>query len=62
MTEPSDYAAWLAENPAPDLQELVAKHGGYHKITAAAWAEHDQAMEAWRKRYALRAAGELRAK
>jgi hypothetical protein len=57
-----DYAAWLAENPAPDLQELVRKYGGYNKITAEAWAEWDRDVEAWRKRYALRAIGESRAK
>ena len=62
QSETSDYAAWLAENPAPDLQELVAKHGGYNKITPEAWAAYDAAMEAWRKRYALRAIGESRAK
>jgi hypothetical protein len=28
----------------PDLQELVARHGGYDKITKAAWAAYDKAM------------------
>lgn len=29
---------------APDLQELVAKYGGYNKITAEAWAQFDEQM------------------
>jgi hypothetical protein len=28
----------------PDLQELVARHGGYDKISDEAWAAHDKAM------------------
>jgi hypothetical protein len=28
----------------PCLQELVAKHNGYNKITAQAWAEYDRAV------------------
>jgi hypothetical protein len=31
----------------PDLQELVARFGGYDKITEEAWAQHDAAMAAW---------------
>jgi hypothetical protein len=31
----------------PDLQALVAAHGGYDKITPEAWAEYDAAMNAW---------------
>ena len=34
--------------PAPDLQELVKHHGGYHRITPAAWAAHDHAMKEYR--------------
>jgi hypothetical protein len=33
----------------PDLQELVAKHGGYDKITAKGWAEFDRAMAEWQQ-------------
>jgi hypothetical protein len=44
--EPTDYAAWLAENPAPDLQELVRKYGGYNKITAEAWRN---GIEMWKR-------------
>jgi hypothetical protein len=29
----------------PDLQELVARFGGYNKITPEAWAEYDQVAE-----------------
>jgi hypothetical protein len=28
----------------PDLQELVTRFGGYDKVTAEAWAEHDRLM------------------
>ena len=34
--------------PAPDLQELVAKHGGYNKITAEAWAQYDRDLAIYR--------------
>jgi hypothetical protein len=32
---------------APDLQELIALHGGYDKITPEAWRRFDAAMSAW---------------
>ncbi len=38
---------------APDLQTLVANHGGYNKITPEAWAQFDREMEmyqAWLRR------------
>jgi hypothetical protein len=35
--------------PPPDLQELVARHGGYDKITADAWRAFDCAMNEWRQ-------------
>ena len=44
------YEAWLRANPAPDLQELVARHGGYVKIPPEAWAEYDRAMADWQQR------------
>ncbi|HEX9322908.1 MAG TPA: hypothetical protein VF913_12415 [Xanthobacteraceae bacterium] len=28
--------------PAPNLQDLVAKHGGHDKVTSEAWAEWDR--------------------
>jgi hypothetical protein len=34
-------------NPAPDLQALTSKHGGYDRIPPEAWAEHDRAMAEW---------------
>ena len=52
--EPGGFGEWLKANPMPDLQELVRKHGGYDKIDAAAWAEHDRALEDWLQRYRLR--------
>lgn len=51
------YADWLRANPAPDLQELVARHGGYDKIPPEAWAEHDRAMADWQARRRTRSAG-----
>jgi hypothetical protein len=36
-----------AHDAPPDLEELVATHGGYDKITPAAWDEFDRAMAAW---------------
>jgi hypothetical protein len=31
----------------PDLQTLVAAHGGYGKITSQAWAEYDNQLATW---------------
>jgi hypothetical protein len=45
-----DYAEWIKRDPPPDLQQLVTKHGGYDKITPAAWAEYDRAVAAWQQR------------
>ena len=36
------------EHGQPDLQALVARHGGYHKIEA--WAEYDRAIAEWQER------------
>ena len=33
--------------PAPSLQELVERFGGYGRITPQAWAEFDAAMAQW---------------
>ena len=33
--------------PSPNLQDLVARHGGYDKITPEAWAEFDLEMRCW---------------
>jgi len=30
------------------VQELVARYGGYDRITPEAWAQHDAAMAKWR--------------
>ena len=34
----------------PDLQALVAAHGGYEKIPRPAWEKHDSQVAAWRAR------------
>jgi hypothetical protein len=39
--------------PPPDLQSLVAKHGGYDLITPEAWAEYDATLADWRERLRL---------
>jgi hypothetical protein len=37
----------------PDMQELVALHGGYSSITPEAWAEYDRLIAEWKKARAL---------
>jgi len=51
------YADWLRANPAPDLQDLVERFGGYSNITAEAWAEYDRAMADWQERRRRRSEG-----
>jgi hypothetical protein len=36
-----------AQRP-PDLQELVARYGGYNRITPEAWAKYDRAVAEWK--------------
>jgi hypothetical protein len=50
MTASNNFDAWLRRNPPPDLQALVAHHGGYDKIPPEAWAEHDRALAEWQER------------
>jgi hypothetical protein len=57
MTTDDGYADWLRSNPAPDLQVLVGCHGGYAKIPAEAWTEHDRTMAEWQERRRNRSAG-----
>ena len=64
MTASNDYETWLRcnpapdlHNPAPDLQELVARHDGYNKVTPEAWAEYDRAMAEWQERRRRRSEG-----
>jgi len=57
-----DYRRWVREGcptpeqaaaaPAapPDLQELVARAGGYDRITAEQWAEFDRQMAEYQTR------------
>jgi hypothetical protein len=42
-------AADTAVDGPPDLQALVAAHGGYDKITPEAWAAYDAAMAEWQE-------------
>jgi hypothetical protein len=41
------HAELVPDNAPPDLQELVAAHGGYSNIPATAWAQYDEAMKVW---------------
>jgi len=45
-----DFAQWVQDNPPPDLQALVAKHGSYSQVPKEAWADFDQRMEEWQTR------------
>jgi hypothetical protein len=38
------------EGAPPDLQALVARHGGYHRIPPEEWAQYDEAMASWQAR------------
>ena len=52
MTAPARQVDDPAEQ-RPDLQALVAAHGGYHKITPEAWAAYDRELRQWRARTAV---------
>jgi len=54
-----DYGGWLKANPAPDLQELVARYGGYNRIPPEAWERYDAAMADWQERRKLRHVGSV---
>jgi hypothetical protein len=41
----------------PNLQDLVAEHGGYDKIKPAAWADFDKRMAAWHRARRIHAVG-----
>jgi hypothetical protein len=41
----SDYADWLAQNPWPDLQDFVRKHGDYRRMPPEIWATFDRASQ-----------------
>jgi hypothetical protein len=60
MTTPLDFLSWLADNPYPDLQELVAEYGSYTQIPAHAWAAYDLAREDWNARRLERLGGPTR--
>lgn len=44
-----DFAAWLADNPEPDIADLIRQHGSYGAIPAEAWREFDRRMAAWQR-------------
>jgi hypothetical protein len=48
------FAEWVAENPAPDLQALVARFDGYSRVPPEAWMEFDNAMRKWQEEYRKR--------
>jgi hypothetical protein len=33
-----DFAAWLAANPAPDLQDFIRQHGDWRRLPPEVWA------------------------
>ena len=41
-----DYAAWLAENPAPDLQAFVRKYGDYRRVPPETWVTYSESEQA----------------
>ena len=41
----------IAEMTPPSLQALVREHGGYGKITPAAWKAFDERKAEWDRRY-----------
>lgn len=41
------------EDPAPDLQKLVRRHGGYSAITPQVWRKWDRANADWQARRRL---------
>ena len=47
MPDVDDWQIWLALNPPPNLQALVATWGGYSNIPGSAWAEWDIAVTQW---------------
>ena len=48
MTE--TFTAWLCENPAPRLEDLVRQHGSFREIPPAAWIDWERRMADWRAR------------
>ena len=47
---PTPEQAAAAPSAPPDLQELVARAGGYDRITVEQWAEFDRQMADWQVR------------
>jgi hypothetical protein len=50
-----------ARKPPPNLQDLVAKSGGYNRITPEAWAEWDQQNDECQAKYRRALAEETQA-
>jgi hypothetical protein len=55
MADSGSYSEWLKQHPAPDLQELVERHGRYDLIPPEAWADYDLRMEVGQAEYRARA-------
>jgi hypothetical protein len=47
LFEPACVRAARREHQGPCLQELVAEHGGYDKITQTEWARYEREMAGW---------------
>ncbi|MBO0715750.1 MAG: hypothetical protein J2P55_00235 [Rhizobiales bacterium] len=54
MTTDEGFAAWLARNPEPKLQDIIDFAGSYWQITAVDWEAYQAALADWRERYRLR--------
>jgi hypothetical protein len=52
--EPGGFGEWLERNPPPHIGELLKLYGRFDMIPRQAWAEHDMAMQDWRRAYRLR--------
>jgi hypothetical protein len=44
----------------PCLQQLVADHGGYDRITPEAWAKYDAELSEWHRKRRVELVGEGR--
>lgn len=48
------YEEWVADNPPPDLGELVKAYGSFMQIPPSAWAKWDAELRSWQLRYRTR--------
>jgi hypothetical protein len=54
MVDTADFSEWIKRDPAPSLQDLVAKSGNFSLILSQGWAEYDALVAAWQERRKLR--------